>query len=94
MAFCLDRGGENEEKLALSNCVYSSNTIISPCESLSDSTQKESGLGVRPVALLRCHFCGLVFLLLWTVSPLILRHFTKSHKAFNSCGVVSLSLLL
>lgn len=51
MAFCLEEEGANEERLVLSNCVYSSNTIISPCNALSDSTQEESGPGVCPLAL-------------------------------------------
>lgn len=36
MAVCLSpgRGGACEERLVLSNCVYGSNTIISPCDSL------------------------------------------------------------
>lgn len=37
-----ERGVAGEGRLVLSNCVYGSNTIISPCDSLIDSTQMES----------------------------------------------------
>lgn len=94
MAFCLDEEGQMKRALS-SLIVFIAQTQLSPPVTLwlSDSTQKESGLGVWPLALLHCRVCSLVLLLLWTVSSKILRHLTKSHITFNSCGVLSHLLL-
>lgn len=91
--FLSERGGANEEGLVLSNCVYSSNTIISSCDSLIEWLHSEREWPWCPLALLHCRVCSLVLLLLWTVSSKILRHFTKSQKTFNSCGILSHLLL-